>query len=235
MKLRLLIFGFLLINIHFLFAQNLVIPPKINIEHREAAFGPVLFDVRIWGWSNNGKVAYSTLYEWSEIIPSINFVILDLVSDRVLFKLRMSTYDENFELRLRDEDIFNMNRTVILNALQTHNIILHNRIEQKTEFLQFPIRRNNLIYECQVINTEYGKNNNGENGVLGYSVMVTVNNKRKIIGNFIPPFVDEINIKGYFLSPFENRIAVVVAEWGWYQYGAREYRFTGCHLDVGFE
>jgi hypothetical protein len=236
MKLKLLIFGLFLLNVRFLLAQGFVIPPQINIERQDTGFGPVLFDVRIWGWSNNGKVAYSTVYAWDGLGSSINFIILDLTSDNVLFELYMnSSFPDDENTRIKDEALFNLNRTSILNALQRYNIITHDLIEQQTELLHFPFRKNNLLYECHIIGIEYGKNEEGENKIIKYSVLVTANNRRKIIGNFTSSFADVINIKGYFLSPFENRAMIVIAEWSGWQHGTREYRFIGSHLDVGFE
>ena len=176
----LLIFTFIFLNAQFLPAQNFNIPPIVNIEEQSTAFGPISYNIRIWGWSTNGKVAYSTEYEWSEINQNINFVILDLITDRELFKIHMySFYPENEDYEVRDEALYILNRTSILNALQTHRIITHDLINQKTEFLQFPIRRNNLIYDCRIINTVYGKNEYDEEGIIKYSVLVTMDIKER--------------------------------------------------------
>lgn len=224
-------------NFNLLFAQELIHPPKISFNRNSGAVG-FSYDVRIWGWSTNGKVAYSTEYEWSEINQFINFVILDLITDSVLFRLVMNSFfleDGNYS-EVRDEALYNLNRASILNAMQTHNIIKHNLINRQEEIFQFPFIRNNLTYDCHITNIVYKEDEYGENNISKYSVLVTAGNRRKIINNFNPPpFVNEVFVKGYFPSPFENRIMVTIAEMSTYQYGPREYRFMGCHLGVGFE
>jgi hypothetical protein len=227
---KLLIFVFVFWNVQFLFAQQLAFPPKIEFGRTSNANGPIRYDVRIWGWSANGKVAYSTEYEWSEIIPQINFIILDLVSDKTLFSLCINVDELYMNGEIKIEDVYNLNRNSILNALKKYNIV-----EQRTEFLQFPIKRNNATYDCRITNVKQGENEYGDDKVLKYTVLVTMDNKRKIMGNFTPPpSVDEVYVKGCFLSPFENRAMVAVAEWSWYQYGTRRLIFIGCHLGVGF-
>ena len=234
MKLKLLFFGFIFLNFNFLFAQDFVLPPKINFDQNSGIVG-FSYDVRIWGWSRNGKVAYSTEYEWSEIFQNINFFILDLISDKILFQFHLGYKDEDYG-QVRDEALYDANRTLILNALRTHNIIRHDLIERQTEFLQFPFRRNNVLYDCRLINIVYVETEYGQNNLSRYAVSVIANEKRKIIGNFTTqPLVDEVYVKGYFLSPFENRIMVAAAEMSGYQYGPRGYRFMGCHLEVGFK
>lgn len=117
---------------------------------------------------------------------------------------------------------------------------INNIVEQKTEFLQFPIGKNNTVYNSNIVDVEYKDGLDGffdNNVVAKYVVEITANNRKKIIGNFNPlNFLTRyVYICGYFLNPFENRALVVIAEEHWGFEGTElTYRFSGCHLGVGF-
>ena len=238
MRLKLFILSFAIFLAQSMSAQVLVFPPKINFFQYSVSTSQYSIygfpNTRIWGWSNNGKVAYSTEREiegrGGQII---DFVVFDLISDTIVFKLKMDSYEQN---DVTDESLYNLFKDTILSTMKMYDII-----ENRTEFLQFPIRKNNLIYSCQIIDVKHKDGLGGffDNIVVSkYLVQVTASNRRKIIGNFNPVnFLTRwVYVCGYFLSPFENRALVVVEEEYWGFEGTEfTYSFSGCHLGVVFK
>jgi hypothetical protein len=223
-------------------ARKLDLPPKINLfQYAEKTPQSPLYgfpDARIWGWSKDGKVAYSI----ERIIDGrggqrIDFIIFDLIPDSVVFELKMDSFDhdEIDEYDYTGVALYNIFNDEISNALKTHNII-----GQRTEFSPLPIRKNNTEYNIGIIDTEHKKDNSGlgfDEVVSKYTVLATTDAKRKVIANLNPlnALTFSVYISCYFLSPFENRALVIVAEEAFVFEGTELfYRFIGCHLGVGF-
>ena len=239
---KLLFFYFVFIGINILQAQVLNPPPRIDLfQYSTSASGSLNMHeypyARMWGWSRDGKAAYSI----ERAVDGrggriIDFVILDLITDNIVFELRMDSFDhDDYDGDYSFEDLFLMYNHLIRDALQSNNIITG----QSNEFLSFPFRRNNITYNSQIIDPGYTDDEYGmfERVVSRYSVLVTADNRRKVVASLIP--VSSVTgytyICGYFLSPFENRIMVVTAEEAWGFEGTRlNFRFNGCHLGVGF-
>ena len=225
-------------NVNLLSAQEFNIPPKLDLfQHSVSTTNRPLNtfpDVRMWGWSRDGKVAYSIEKENEGIGGKIiDFFILNLINDRVIFNLEMIGYDDMSGLYIPVEALYNLHRITISNALRTHNIA-----GERNDFLRFPFRRNNIEYNSQITGIERRSSEFGFGNVVSrYTVLVTADNRRKVIANFnvVNSETFEVYLAGYFLSPFENRILVVIAEehWVWGD-GAITYRFSGCNLGVGF-
>ncbi|MDR0447303.1 MAG: hypothetical protein LBH07_01395 [Treponema sp.] len=274
MKPGLLVFCLVFLNVHFLRAQEsgnaassvlftkrtadsgaLVFPPRINFfRYSESSSKSLLYgfpESRIWGWSGNGKVAYSTeAFTDGRGGFVIEFIIFDLTSDRKLFELRIDSYDHyneesdnhNWDSFKNNsaavEDLYTLFSADILNALRIHNIIAG----QKTDFLSLPFRKNNMVYNSRIIAVEHRKDESGlglafDDIVSRYTVLVTADSKRKIIGNFNPvnSMTFHVYVCGYILSPFENRALLILAEEYWGFEGTElAYRLSGCHLGVGF-
>jgi hypothetical protein len=217
--------------------QELALPPQINLFQYVSQSSPYAFpNARIWGWSNNGKVAYSIGQETGGRGGKIvDFVVFDLVSDKAVFELKMDSFNhDDVDDYVEDEALHNLYEVRILNALKTHNIIV-----QTTEFSQLPIRKNNMVYNSQIINAVHKEDEYGffENLVTKYTVEVTADDKKKIIGNFEPlvGMTGNVYVCGYILSPFENRALIVLAEEArGYEGNELRYRLSGCHLGVGF-
>jgi len=216
-------------------AQELSFPPKINFfQHSRSASGGMLYEIpnaRVWGWSNNGKVAYSIERQVDgRGGQKIDFIILDLITDDTVFELNMDSFDCN---DAEDEALYNLFRANISNALRTNGIV-----QESPPFSAFPLARNNMTYNSQIINIERKNYDFGfETIILKYTVLVTADSKSKIIGNFAPvnTVTGYVYVCGYILSPFENRALVVIAEEHWGNEGTElTYRFSGCNLGVGF-
>ena len=215
---------------------SLVFPQKINLFRYDSSFAnrsPHGFpNTRIWGWSKNGKIAYSI----ESAIDGrggqiIEFVVLDLITDKTVFVLEMDSFDHN---DIENEALYNVFKTEILSAQKEYDIV-----QEGTQFLPFPFTRNNTEYNARFIDIEYKDDDLGffEKVVTGYKVSVTANTKSKIVNTFVPLRIitSTVYLCGYILSPFENRMMVVIAEESWVHEGTEMfYRFAGCHLGVGF-
>ena len=224
MKLRLTFFVFVFLHIHFLWGQELVLPPRISVLQQYTSFGPVSINVRVWGWSSNGTVAISTEYSVVEGGQSINFLILDLNSNDALFQLWLNSFLAG-DIEIMDEALYNANSTAIVDALQTHSII-----KQETAFLQFPMTRNETVYDASIIDIEFEEDSLGDYSIATYAIVVTANDRRTVIDNIRPFRADSVFIRGYFLSPVENRIVIVITELSGFQHGPRRLRFVGSYL-----
>jgi len=236
MKHCVLIFFFFLTQ--SLSSQELVFPQKVNpFRYSSSVSQHTLYgfpDFRLWGWSNNGKVAYS-IEKWIEGRGGqiIHFIIFDSVNGNMVFDLKMDSYEQN---DVTNESLYNIFKDTIFSAMKINNII-----EQEISFNKFPISRNSIIYYSNIIDVKYKYGLMGffDNIVVSkYSVQITTNNKRKIITTFIPInlLTRWVYVCGYFLSPFENRVLVITAEEHWGFEGTElTYRFSGCHLETGFD
>ena len=215
---------------------SLVFPEKINffrydnsLSNRSLQAFP---GARIWGWSNNGKIAYSI----ERAIDGrggqiIDFVVLDLITDKTVFELKMDSFDHN---EVANETLYTIYKTEILNAQRVYGIV-----PEGTQFLPFPFTRNNKEFKAHIIDVEYKDDEHGffEKIVSGYKVSVSAKEKSKIVSTFVPlrSVTNNVYVCGYVLSPFENRIMAVIAEEAWVHEGTEMfYRFAGCHLGVGF-
>ena len=235
---KLLFFSLLFLNIHFLFSQELTFPPKINLfQHSESQRRFNSFPhARVWGWSNNGKVAFSV--ESDGVAGQIiGFFVFDMITNSNVFELIMRQHTHNYTIR--DEALYNFYANNILNALRIFNIISY-----QTEFLPFPFSVNNVEYNTHLI-VEYQKDQmalgrDDVDVVSRYTVVITANDRSKVIANFdglSNAFISTFSVyaAGYFLSPFESRALVVVAESFWvHSMFELRYRFIGFDLETGF-
>ena len=159
-------------------AQDFILPPQINlIQHSNFAssFHPVRY-ARIWGWSANGRVAYSIEGGLnSETGYQIDFVILDLITNNVLFNF--TDFSGSANNWVEGEALFYVHKTSILGALRTYEII-----DQRTDFLPFPLIKNNIAYYAEIIDIEYGEDEHWQLGdtILRYTLSLTVDNRRKM-------------------------------------------------------
>jgi len=233
---KLLFIGLIFFNVHFLPAQELSFPPKVNLFQYVVSESFILNipNARIWGFSEDGKIAFSEEIMNSASGQIIIFTIFDLVTNNNVFELITGQHIHGY--MVHDEALYNLYATSILNALEIHNII-----GTETEFLPFPFRINDIVYNGQIIDVEHeqDRSDRGFDYVISkYTVLLTANDKEKIIANFniSGSTTFDVYISGFFLSPFENRAMLVVAEIGWFHGEGRVigYKFIGFHLEEGF-
>jgi hypothetical protein len=197
----------------------------------------------IIGWSHNGYVAFQTLggsgyVPWDLYVERIKVVIFNAVEDKVLEELEIIN-DEN---TITEE--YKRNALNRFNALlQKYNI--NGRMETFENGLtgimasQFPFRIGNRSYDCWLKATI---ENYGDYGDAAINWELTVNNgtrnKTVAIGKNAArgygPGVSQI--LGYYKSPYEDRIIIVVRHFKRAFEGdiEKSIEYYGCHLDVGF-
>jgi len=220
---------FIFVSIH-LSAQNLTIPPYVDLYQylkKDSKFGqtnPTNFpDLRIWGWSRDGKLAYSreVLSEGSGMIH-ISFMVFDFISDNVLYELNMPP-DE-----ISVAEYYKRHGNEIKAAMSKNKII-----EQQADYLPFPIRKGNFIYNGIVIKTY-----DDDQKLKNYRVVIDRNTGKQktiIAEDAFTGFEYDAAIAGYFLSPFENRALIVIAKEVYvFECTGISYVFSGCHLEAGF-
>ena len=215
-------FALIFLTAGFLGAQELKIPSPTNLFQHSVSSGAIYEfpTVRIWGWSAEGKIAYSIEREMAGVGGKIiEFNVFDAVEDDVVSNFNIDSYD--------------IDRVSITNALRANNIV-----EGEIGFQPFPIRRNNMEYLCSLTNVAYSPDSYGffNDNISKYSVVVTANGKSKTVNTFSGGnLTRKVYICGYILSPFENRALLVLAEERFVFEGTELfYVFCGCHLGVGF-
>jgi len=215
--------------------QEMVLPPKVNLfQYKKKSHNPSYGypDARIWGWSKKGKTAYSI----ETFIDGrggriINFVIMDLITDKAVYELEIDSF--NFD-DVDNDRLYDIFKIEILKALKEHDIA-----SGTTPYLSFPFKRNNIEYNANIIDVEYKDDEYGffDKVVSGYKVSVSANNRSKIIDSSpaVRRLTGFVYVCGSFISPFENRAMVVIAEEAMVFEGTEIfYRFAGCHLGSGF-
>jgi len=193
--------------------------------------------LRIWGWSRDGKVALSV----DNSSPArggftIDYYIIDIITDEISFHLSADSFDYediyNFDIYNNDLNNVNLLYNTTINEITTANN-KNGIIEAQTDFLSFPITKNNFQYTCFA-----DEQNTDENGMvkINFNIIVSRDGSKKTIGTnsgYGPGL--SLNICGYLLSPYENRILVVYATTKHFSGDVFvDYFFNGCHLDIGF-
>jgi len=221
-------------------AQNIKLPPEvdllkyIDVDKNNSWVGSFIGPgiIRIWGWSKTGKIAYSIedVGAYSGFMEVI-FIIFDYVNDNTLLKIDVNALDIDNDEAVA-QDLFNHIKNKISDALKTHNIT-----EQYAEFLPFPIKKNNTAYNINISGFTSGEDMWGAIPITGYTVSVTAKGKTKIIMVNDYTRASKVYVCGYFISPFENRALIVLAEQTPPEFEGDVYLylvFSGCHLDQGF-
>lgn len=213
-------------------------------EKRPEIFEKIGFfpDMKILGWSKTGKVAW---YEEGDTGGKggdlITFYIADLVTDNIVW---LKEYDgdefpvysvgenrvESDTTEKFEEYIFRIKYKEIAKAF------LENKIEQITiPYQKFPIKYNNETFNCKIKIKKENKADEFWDKVKNYKIVVNYNNKEKTVTENNNPTAINVNLCGYFLSPFEPRVFIVYAEEHWgFEESVLEYSFTGCSLLKGF-
>jgi hypothetical protein len=223
-----------------IYSQTVPDPPVIDF-FQYSDFEPMYkwSNIRIWGWSKDGKAAYSNnkfIDGRGGVITTV--IILNLKTDAVLYRNSLDSIDfEDFDDY--EERYNNAYRNFIANY---RNICTQNGIEFiQTDFKNLPIKHNartvNIIIEkIEKTGTReeweierYGK-------IGSYKVIAKNQRRQKIIHeNTFRNAAFDVIVCGYFISPFEDRALVIVGEYvGVFEGKDVEYVLIGCHLSDGF-
>jgi len=189
------------------------------------------------GWSRDGKVAYAVV----DTPPFRNglgfsFAIVDARTDELL----VSYYDHSDQFSDLEDDapyreVWQRNVRDIATSLEKYAIEPSN----ETYIEPFPLVRSDDRYDVAIGEWRVDPASQPyRNGVVGYTASIASRSRgEKVIARRGQIWATDISALGFVRSPFENRIAIIIAESG-NAYG--ENRFTdftiiGAHLDVGFE
>jgi hypothetical protein len=184
------------------------------------------YDFRIWGWSKDGKVAYSyTEFQDGAGWETIKFYILNFIDDEILWS------------KILNDDEGTLDYDALYREFMT--ICKNNRIEFiQAEFKKMPVMHNNKTYNViEEQNKRDDSDDYGYNTIESYKITVETQGKSKVINEdtFSEPAVFDIFPLGYFISPLENRALIVIGRHIRHWEGTNnDYIFAGCHLDIGF-
>jgi hypothetical protein len=229
---------------NIIFAQDMKLPAKINLFQYVVPKDAVYDyshpyndiygfpDARIWGWSANGKIAYSTerSIEGRGGV-AVHFLIFDLVTDEIDFEIKIDSNDYDIDDSNENTIIYlyNLNRENIVNAINRNKII-----DKASIYLPLPAKIKNADYSCHS-NIKYETEPEFYDKIKDYSIIVSRNNKSKIVKTATDVEALSVYVCGYLQSPFEDRILIVTAEEKWGFEGSElYYYFVGCHLERGF-
>jgi len=216
-----------------------ILPAKLNIPKVDEKLPQKA--IRIWGWSENGKIAFST--EYTEQLNDIydfhpDYYILDLTSDTAVFKYEFAS-------------VVNSNGITVVSDYDKNNILKanaeHNIVYSKTTFSIFPLSYNGSEYDCEAIvkfvqeDMSMGARSDIVTTVKNYNIVVTRSDGKKksvasdtlYTGDF--HYYNALKVIGYVRSPYENRIAIITALGRDGMGYETEWIFNGCKLDIGFK
>jgi uncharacterized protein (TIGR02145 family) len=154
-----------------------------------------------------------------------NIVVSSMVSDRVLFTLRIDSEDYDEEKTF--EQIYALKKKEIAAALEKHEIV-----ERKADFLKFPLKTGDAEYKCHINQIK----KDGDDKITNYNVVIVKNGKEaKKISSVSKSYADTVLVLGYFLNPFEpTRMLVVTATNTQFEGNNFGLSFNGCDLTKGF-
>jgi len=195
-------------------------------------------NIRVWGWSDNGKIAYTKTDYLTDRGGSITkAIIFDLVSDLSLWEKYIDTDD------YEDENQFNVAYGDFINEFKP--ILEQYQIKiMQTDLKSLPVihdgnRINIIVNPVLTRGWNDAKDEDYGRKYERFTVVAERDEKRKDIYNQNNPgqSIRTVVPIGYFLSPFEDRALVVLAT---FTYTIREDTdveiiFIGCHLVNGFE
>lgn len=218
--------------------EEMIFKKHYQIESDSDQMQPYYAQVYPIGWSKNGFFAYiSLVYSDGAGTTSGNLIIKNLTTNKFNsisdygFVIEYDEYDTTYT---HIKTMWQKNYKAIADSLMKYNIIQ----QKKFDDLSFPITTNvdSLNYAIQHTHEDV-------DGVSGnVSFIVTIYSKiqgKKTIHEYHNSHSSFLmgNVIGYFKSPYENRIAVILTSEhrGWE--GPPNdigYQFIGCHLKEGF-
>lgn len=180
-----------------LFPQTPSYPPAIDLlEYKHSSYKELIdiSDIRIWGWSRDGKVAYSNDY-YTDGYGGYTFMvaILDLVEDTIVWE-NSAHYFEEFD------EAYNS----LIDS--SADMCEQNAIEfTQSDFMELPIKYNNQEVKIIVEETEFEEDDymHEPGAIQGYKIIAENNGKQKIIEEDAELYtVNLVFACGYFISPF---------------------------------
>jgi hypothetical protein len=188
-------------------------------------------EMNVWGWSRDGKVAYTEKRKNEYRGETIKTVyIFDSVKDSVLWTKEITDYD----YKEKTEKEYNTAYSLFFNDFRAicdrYKIVL-----KQPEFEPMPIEYNGKTINIWV---DYSpKELIFSNTIESYTIFAETGGKIKILKANTKALAYEVYPCGYFMSPYEKRALIVLVEFGHGWEGDTDIRFTlaGCHLETGFK
>jgi hypothetical protein len=206
--------------------DDLSLPPVVNLYQYQNEYSPSGSGFRFWGWSKNGKVAYT--YDFGDGgVTTTYATIFNFVRDTETWsKTELLDYDDNGNVLPPSGDFLQ----------EFRNACMENGIEfVQAKYRKLPSVHNNKTYKVVL---EIGKRelNAGDPDLLvvdNYRIFVHTDGKTKVVHEAKEEYpAYNIFPLGYFISPFENRALIVM---GKHILGGHVFTFfVGCYLDSGF-
>lgn len=215
-----------------------------------------IHDIYPIGWSDDGKFAYIQHRHWDESNNhSYRLIIQSMVTDNIIWEndyfnvfrlIEDANYEQYEKLQkiyfdvLTPEFYYQYKKDEIDAALKKYNII-----QIEPSFIQgFPITTTSSVIDIhlnELAKEELREDMKGLNFFRSYTYNIEVsnNNENKIIhsNHLEREEVIGSQIVGYLKSPFEDRIAVIVAYFHWDRHLTHYVRFevVGCDISYGFK
>ena len=228
-----------LVSAVFLFAlvsarAEFEFPQSVPVVIMDQELSLTVPDFRPVGWSHDGKLA------WIEVVhiegrggEDVKYVIFDAVEDVIVWSLLDNSSWEEAEQESVVEVSWKRMRSEFSEHLVAHDIEHHEGMEIRP----FPMSTSGETYRSEV---QIGEE--AEPAFYDFVGWYSVTVSRDGHGNKRITFVEEVTalgvwVLGYIQSPFESRIAVVVAKEiaGWEGPPNRiDLVMYGCNLLVGF-
>jgi hypothetical protein len=219
------------------FCEGSALPGPIDLfqyaSAPPAAYGFPTF--RFWGWSKDGKIAYSM----ERAIEGrggaqIEYIVQDLVSDEVIWNYpddsdTWDSYDESVDGSYADYS-YKHAAADLEAALKGYGII-----PSAPDYKSFPIKASGRSYSVSV-KVEKERKPSLQDAIASYSVQIARDDKKsKTVTKSSEVKALGVYACGYFASPYEARVAIVTAEERFVFEGTEMfYSISGCNLKVGF-
>jgi hypothetical protein len=191
---------------------------------------------RVWGWSADGKLAWSVERAiegrggWE-----VTYNVQDLVSDEVLWTWTDDSEawgDGGMDLAAGEvmPTSYGRNRAMITAKLAAYGIK-----QVEVAYGGFPATIGGHGFACRA-ETNPGAEAGGADAVMDYRILIRRDNKgEKALTSVRKARALAVYACGFLKSPFENRIAVIIAEERFVFEGSELfYSVAGCSLSVGF-
>jgi hypothetical protein len=223
--------------------QDSIVPAKVDIMRFSQMPSDRIYaiaEIMPFGWSRDGKFAYlQKKYIAGRGGTLFSYVVINTVTDEVIWQYDDDWLDSN---SVDAEVSFAKNRVNIETILDEYNIVhgkgvrLHN----------FPLVLNGNEYESKleiIKKTGEALVELEESGMVGFlgdiqsfkTYIVLNGRKKKNIFTKHDPKAFSYWVSGFFQSPFEERILVVIGEETWGNEGTEGgFIFSGCSLNTGF-
>lgn len=193
-------------------------------------------EIYFLGWSKDGKIAYIE----NRAIEGrgghdLYFFVLDLVEDNIVFQKKVRMYDDDSEYS--QEKALTFKQCITANSDEINAALIKNEIIlTPCQFQQLPAKDKNektVDFEIKILKKETGDFNLT---YMSYNIIASKENQIKTVNSINDKNCEFVKATGYIKSPYENRIALIVADAEFVSEGDEVFiSFYGCNLATGFK